>query len=418
MPNTVPPFFLGIDVGTSGIRCCVIDRKKKIITLEQSAFQAGKQYNPQHWWESLQILLHRLKNKNLTQNIVAVSIDATSGTLLALDKADKCLGKAIMYFENPSPASNPCYSSGLQKALYLQQQHPQLNRIVHQADWIMGKMSGRYHFSDYHNALKSGYDIEKMRWSKPILLHFSIKQLAEVYPPGTPLCSLSDSITTQYHFHKDCKMVAGTTDANAAFIACGANKPGEAMTALGTTLVLKILSPSRIDNAEFGVYSHKMGKLWLVSGASNCGTGILQKYFSNQEIQQMSNKLNPDKPTGLSYYPLIGKGERFPLNNPGKTACLSPKPASKLRFFQAILEGITDVEYKGYQCLQQLGAPEVSKIFSTGGGSRNKRWRQMRQEKLQVPVSQAANNEACFGTALLAYNGYNSFFPQQKNLLI
>ncbi len=407
MPNNIPPFFLGIDVGTSGIRCCVIDQQKQPITLEAVSFHPGKQYNPQHWWERLQTLLQRLKNKNLTHNIIAVSIDATSGTLLALDKTNKCLGKAIMYFENPAPASNPCYSPGLQKALYLKQQHPQLERIVHQADWIIGKMTGQYQFSDYHNALKSGYDIDKMCWSKQTLEHFSQQQLAEVYPPGTPLCALSDPVKTHYHFQLDCKIVAGTTDANAAFLASGATKPGEAMTSLGTTLVLKILSPIRIEKKEFGVYSHKIGDLWLVSGASNCGTGVLKKYFTDEEIQQMSRELKPDKPTGLSYYPLIGKGERFPENNPEKIACLSPKPPRKQHFFQAILEGISDVESKGYQCLQQLGAPEVTKIFTTGGGCKNKLWQQIRQNKLQIPVQQAEHSEACFGAALLAYNRYN-----------
>ena len=121
----------------------------------------------------------------------------------------------------------------------------------------------------------------------------------------------------------------------------------------------------------------------------------------------MSNKLNPNSLTGLAYYPLNGKGERFPENNPEKTACLSPKAPNKYYFFQAILEGISNVEYKGYQCLQQLGAPEVTKVFTTGGGSKNKLWQQIRQNTLQIPVQQAIHQDACFGTALLAYKGYN-----------
>jgi len=50
----------------------------------------------------------------------------------------------------------------------------------------------------------------------------------------------------------DCLVRAGTTDSIAAFLAAGVDRPGEAVTSLGTTLVLKLLSDLLISDAVNG----------------------------------------------------------------------------------------------------------------------------------------------------------------------
>ena len=53
-------------------------------------------------------------------------------------------------------------------------------------------------------------------------------------------------------------------DSIAAFLAADVRKPGEAVTSLGSSLVVKLLSEMRVDNADYGIYSHRLGDLWLV----------------------------------------------------------------------------------------------------------------------------------------------------------
>jgi sugar (pentulose or hexulose) kinase len=57
---------------------------------------------------------------------------------------------------------------------------------------------------------------------------------------------------------------AGTTDSIAAFVAAGVSHPGEAVTSLGSTLAVKLLSEQRVDDAAYGVYSHKLGEWFVV----------------------------------------------------------------------------------------------------------------------------------------------------------
>ena len=41
------------------------------------------------------------------------------------------------------------------------------------------------------------------------------------------------------------------------------------VSSLGSTLAVKLLSATPCDDAARGIYSHRLGALWLVGGASN-----------------------------------------------------------------------------------------------------------------------------------------------------
>ena len=69
------------------------------------------------------------------------------------------------------------------------------------------------------------------------------------------------------------------------------------------------------------------GNQWLVGGASNVGCAILrQELFSEKELIELSAGIDPMVDSPLEYYPLLKKGERFPVNDPNKEPVLEPKP--------------------------------------------------------------------------------------------
>ncbi len=425
--------FLGIDVGTSGIRTCVIDSSQTIIDFQQLAFNKNLQTSPAHWWQITQQLLLQLKQKKLTPYIKAISVDGTSGTLLALDCNHCVLDKPIMYNQNVPKSSTPCMSQArlgtckgstetgeieaatkisafptLLKALYFQHKlSSQLCKVIHQADWIAAQLSQNFNHSDYHNCLKLGFNSQTQLWHQAVLTCLPKTILPNVKSPSDVITAVDDTACHAFSFNPNTKIVAGTTDSNAAFIASGINQFGHALSSLGTTLVLKVFSPIKIESEKHGVYSHRYKNGWIVSGASNCGAGILKTYFSDQEIKHFSTLLQPEKPTTLDYYPLIQTGERFPIFNPNKQPKLTPMPKDKVLFFQAILEALAKIEQQGYALLEQLGAPKILNIVSAGGGAYNVKWQQIRSQYCQVKISQANQTEASFGTALLALEGYN-----------
>jgi sugar (pentulose or hexulose) kinase len=138
---------------------------------------------------------------------------------------------------------------------------------------------------------------------------------------------------------------------------------------------------------------------------------VLQNYFSNEQMLTLEKQLQPDMSTGLDYYPLLTKGERFPFNDSELLPRLSPKPATDWQFFQGLLEGIATIEQCGYQRLTESGAPWPSSIRTTGGGASNSAWTQIRARLLNVPLLPVDHSEAAFGAARLARQAITSRSP-------
>lgn len=61
---------------------------------------------------------------------------------------------------------------------------------------------------------------------------------------------------------------------------------------------------------------------------------MLRQYFTNEQLQQLSERMDVSQPSGLDYYPLVSTGERFPVNDPGMQPRLQPRPADDAVFLQ------------------------------------------------------------------------------------
>jgi len=249
---------------------------------------------------------------------------------------------------------------------------------------------------------------------------------SKVVSPGEPFGVISSTVATKYGLSPNCLVVGGTTDSNAAFFAAAGAQPdfGTAVTSLGSTLAMKQLSKTFVEDASRGVYSHRFPRFsntsredqqdqeaWLIGGASNVGCAILrQEDFSDDELISLSAEIDPTSDSTLSYYPLVKKGERFPVADSSKEPVLDPKPNSRADYLHGILQGISDVEREGFKVLGDLGASpdRPSIVLTCGGGSKNDMWIQMRERRLKdicnerVEVKRAVNTEASYGAALLA----------------
>ena len=69
--------------------------------------------------------------------------------------------------------------------------------------------------------------------------------------------------------------------------------------------------------------------------------------------------MDPKVPSGLDYYPLATRGERFPICDPNLEARLEPAVDNEVLFLQALMEGVTGVEKLGYHVIAGLGGPSV-----------------------------------------------------------
>lgn len=374
---------------------------------------------PRLWWSALREAMGQLAGRVDLKHIVALSVNGTSSTMLAVDAQGEPVGPALMYNDNAciaeaaqvavyAPADSAAIgrSSGLAKWLWLKRRYPK-STVLHQADWVAQRLGAKQMTSDENNALKTGYDPLLRAWPLWLKNIVDFNELLCIVPPGTYLGQCNTPFARELRLNPDTQVVAGTTDSVAAFIASGACEVGDATTSLGSTLAIKLISAAPVNAAQFGVYSHRLGALWLAGGASNSGGSALLQYFSTGRMNTLSELLNPDIDTGLDYYPLPKEGERFPISDPAMAPRLSPRPAEDSVFFQGMLEGIARIEAQAYQRLHALGASPVRSIRTVGGGARNLAWQRIRARILPAPLHPATQLEAAYGSALLAKRGHD-----------
>jgi sugar (pentulose or hexulose) kinase len=174
------------------------------------------------------------------------------------------------------------------------------------------------------------------------------------------------------------------------------------VTSLGSTIVLKLLVDRPVDDPETGVYSHRIGDLWLAGGSSNSGGAVLAHFFAPEALEALSKRIDPSRPTGLDYYPLLKKGERFPVSDAERAPKLAPRPADDALFLQGMLEAMAGIEAEGYAKLERLSGRRLASLRAVGGGARNPVWTRLRAERIAAPFLPPLSEHAAVGAALLA----------------
>ena len=341
--------FLGLDIGTSGARALLIDAAGGVVASGQSAMreQGPNPRDPRVWLAAASAALRGALAGIAPERVAALCVDGTSGTVLAADARGEPLGEALMYNDAaeaagvlaiaegaPDDSAAHGSTSALAKAMQLRALKP--NRVLHQADWIASRFSGRY-VTDANNALKTGYDPIASRWPDWIGdLGFNIGLLPEALAPGQIVGPVTQEAAALFGLSTATRVVAGTTDGCASFLATGASEVGDAVTALGTTLTLKLLSDRPIFSPKYGIYSHRLLGMWLAGGASNSGGGALLSHFTPAEMEALTPALDPDDPTGLDYYPLSKPGRALPHRRPR----LSAAPDAETGYARAVPAGV------------------------------------------------------------------------------
>ncbi|XP_019243394.1 PREDICTED: uncharacterized protein LOC109223507 isoform X2 [Nicotiana attenuata] len=374
----------------------------------------------QSWKDTLFLLLDDVP-ASLRPAVASIAIDGTSATTIIMDSTSgRPLCRPFLYNEScpdalplvksiaPAKHTVCSGSSTLCKLVSWWNSYDSSKEsavLLHQADWLLWLLHGKLGVSDYNNALKVGYDPEMDSYPSWLLSQPYSHLLPSVQAPGTKIGCIKEDIRTNFGYPKDCVICTGTTDSIAAFLAARATQPGKAVTSLGSTLAIKLLSTRRVEDARFGVYSHRLDDKWLVGGASNTGGAVLRQLFTDEQLAKLSEQINPLEASPLDYYPLQAVGERFPVSDPNMEPRLHPRPENDVEYLHGILESIARIEAKGYKLLKDLGATPVEEVITSGGGSKNEKWIKIRERVLGLPVCRADQTEAAYGAALLAIKG-------------
>jgi sugar (pentulose or hexulose) kinase len=428
----IGPFFLGIDVGTQGARVVLIDVAGNLIGSEEEDFllsdQSREEQSPVEWWQaclrSLKRLIGDARSKVSVDDIKAISVTSTSGTVIPIDEHSQPLHNAIMYSDKRSADegklcrevalkyNNTGYtgfnsSSGLSKMVWFVNHFPEqaqkINKWVHASDFITAKLSGCWGVTDFTNALKSGYDLQNDYWPEYLYksLPLKVEWLPKVLPSGTPVGTLDKMVAAQLGLKESIQVVAGMTDGCASQIASGAVNLGDWNTTIGTTMVVKGVTRDEIKDPEDRLYSHRHPEgYWMPGGAGNIGADWVTEDFKDDVIA-LNEKAAQLIPTGKLAYPLRQKGERFPFIAPDAQG-FEEEGMSKEERFTASMEGVAYVERYAYEMIEVLCGEKVNAVYTAGGGSNSDVWLTIRSNVLNLPIFKMKYVTGAVGAAILA----------------
>ncbi|MBE3558133.1 MAG: FGGY-family carbohydrate kinase [Ktedonobacteraceae bacterium] len=449
MPVKIDNYVIGVDMGTQGVRCLavtadgtVLARAALSLPAESLALATGtdgvSEQNAEDWWNITFNALGQLAADLAVAGIPpeagsALCISGTSGTFVPLDAAHRPLRPAIMYSDGRATEEAArcnaalvtlCEEAGyrfntsfaLPRLLWLARHETatiaRTALIAHQADYLAGQLTGIWGISDYHNVLKTGYDLLAERYPPEIAseLHLSPALFPRVVAPATPIGSLRADLAKALKLNPHLLVVAGTTDGCASQFAAGASAPGEWVSSLGTTLTIKGVSNTLIKDPQGRVYCHRHPEQgWLPGGASNSGGEILLRRFAGADLAAYDNRTASLAPTSLLCYPLVRHGERFPFVAPDAEGfLLDPQDQARGQLdlsYVAALEGVALLERLAYEVVSNLGAPLHGPIRTVGGAARSRLWLRIRASVCNRPFVVPAIADPAMGAAMLAASG-------------
>lgn len=430
------PIWIGVDIGTQSIRAIAIDDLGQTLgahSVPLTSYRDGAvhEQRAEDWLAGTYACVLSVTSQLAhPQDIRAISVSATSGTIVVVDENGTPVTPGIMYddsrgadFADAANVSDPELwdrlgyraqgSWSLCEMAWLQREGvPTTGRtVLNEPDVVTWALAGHPVASDSSHALKAGLDLDSLAWPEAVYLalHIPLTTLPAIVESGSIIGQVSAAASHLTGLPLGCRIVAGMTDGCAAQIATGALAPGDWSSVLGTTLVLKGASSSRLRDETGSVYAHRapFGGGWWPGGASSTGANAILNWLPQVDREDLVfTSLELRKAPVV--YPLAGHGERFPFVAPDAhffalagdfPSLLSHGPHTT---FASVAKGLAFVERLCFDLLEMTGYDISGRIFFSGGGANNDLWSQLRADVLGVPVFLPVVKEGAIGMAILA----------------
>jgi sugar (pentulose or hexulose) kinase len=438
----------GVDIATQEVRVTVTDGAGQVAAEARARLPSptsprpGWQEQDANGWYPSVVKALRQATEALgddSDRVVALSVSATSGTVVLADAQGEPLGTALMYgdlradaeAENAQEAGRDRWDSlglhiaasfGLPKLAWMlsQADNSQGAKVAwHVPDLVVAHLIGERPATDTSHALKSGYDPLRREWAEEALDALGIRRdlLPEVVAPTTVLGSVTPEAASATGLPAGCEVRAGMTDSCASQLAAGADVPGRFVTVLGTTMAVKGATDDLLRDPTGAVYSHRHPEgWWLPGGASNTGGAALEERLApdgdreaereaGADLSELDRQAADRGPAGCVVYPLTREGERFPFVAPHASGFCLGSPSDDVEHHRAILEGVAFVERLSYAHLLDLGADLEPPIAAAGRSRRSAVWNELRATVLGLPLIVRPRAETSFGACILAAAG-------------
>ncbi|MGO6739006.1 xylulokinase [Rhizobium ruizarguesonis] len=431
--------YLGLDLGTSGVKAMLIDGDQKIVgsangSLDVSRPHSGwSEQEPAHWVRATEEAVAGLKAKH-PKELAAVKGIGLSGQMhgaTLIDATDKVLRPCILwndtrsYVEAAALDADPRFRAltgnivfpgfTAPKLAWVAKHEPdvfaKIAKVLLPKDYLRLWLTGDYISEMSDSAGTSWLDTGKRAWSPELLAatKLSEEQMPALVEGTEQAGKLRSELAAQWGISGDVVVAGGAGDNAASACGMGTVSDGAAFVSLGTSGVLFAANDSYLPKPESAVHAfchalpntwHQMGVILSATDALNWHSGVTGKSAADL-TGELGETLKA--PTGVTFLPYLS-GERTPHNDAvirGAFIGLEHE-SSRVVLTQAVLEGVAFAIRDNLEALRSAGTG-ISRVTAIGGGSRSRYWLASIATALGVPVDLPADGDfgAAFGAARL-----------------
>ncbi|MBY3175916.1 xylulokinase [Rhizobium leguminosarum] len=431
--------YLGLDLGTSGVKAMLIDGDQKIVgsangSLDVSRPNSGwSEQEPAHWVRATEEAVAGLKAKH-PKELAAVKGIGLSGQMhgaTLIDATDKVLRPCVLwndtrsYVEAAALDADPRFRAltgnivfpgfTAPKLAWIEKHEPdvfaKIAKVLLPKDYLRLWLTGDYISEMSDSAGTSWLDTGKRAWSSELLAatNLSEAQMPALVEGTEQAGKLRSELAAQWGISGDVVVAGGAGDNAASACGMGTVSDGAAFVSLGTSGVLFAANGSYLPKPESAVHAfchalpntwHQMGVILSATDALNWHSGVTGKSAADL-TGELGETLKA--PTGVTFLPYLS-GERTPHNDAvirGAFIGLEHE-SSRVVLTQAVLEGVAFAIRDNLEALRSAGTG-ISRVTAIGGGSRSRYWLASIATALGVPVDLPADGDfgAAFGAARL-----------------
>jgi xylulokinase len=267
------------------------------------------------------------------------------------------------------------------------------------------------------------FDVINHHWSRDILdaAGLSAGRLAIPVASGEVTGTIGPEIAKRLGFKNPVILVAGGHDQTCAALGAGVIEPGMCMYATGTVecfcpILEKPGFSEELQRNNLCCYDYSIKGKYTTVAYSLTGGNILRwmrdEFGQTEIIRAMETGQNPytlllsdmpTAPTDLLVLPYFSATGTPYFDTRAKGAIIGLQlTTTRGEITKALLEGVA-MEMKLNLEMMEKSGMKINTFIATGGGTRNKRWTQLKADVLNKKIVVHEVKEAgCFGAAMLA----------------
>ena len=425
--------FLGIDLGTSGLRALLVDEAGRPIGSTERHYSADhpkpgwSEQNASDWIDALNAAIDEMRATYPEfAGLEGIGVAGHMHGATLLDAAGDVLRPCILWNDTRSHVEADALDKTAQvralsgnivfpgftapKLEWVRQNEPEIfervAKVLLPAAYLNYYLTGDYVADKSDSAGTSWLDVGTREWSETLLDagHMRVDQMPRLVEGCEAAGQLRDDLAAQWGLSGPVIVAGGAGDNAAAACGIGALDEGQGFVSLGTSGVLLAARDGYRPAPETAVHTfcHAVGGRWYQMGVMLSATDSLNwlSRIVGESPSALTKALGDTlhDPDGARFYPYLS-GERTPHNDAELRGGFSMLSAGTTRedLTRAVLEGVAFGLRDSFDALKATDA-QMESLIAIGGGSASRYWVELIATVLNVPLVLPVAGE--FGAAL------------------